>query len=179
MSRPPVVTNIDRKWALDQCPKWATLGGDDDAQDDGFGEIVDETDFERAQRLKSKREVTTVFRWDWFVDDQADSFERFFAGERKTSEEWSNLWRRSWWPQADPRKRMPKTMAKLIPHEPHPFARRGTPAFHVGLKLATADERRLFERVGVVQFKPDDARAAKLSKALSSTSRRMTGERDE
>lgn len=162
----PVVTDIDRKWALDQCPSWATIGGDD-AEDDEPTEIIDETEFERALRLKSKREQPTVFRWDWFVDDQIVSFERFFATERKTARDWSNLWRKGWWPKADPRKRLPKTMAKLVPHVPHPFAKVGTPAFAIGMKLATEAERPLFRKLGVVQFKPDDPRAEKLKAAIS------------
>lgn len=165
MTRPPIVTDIDRKWALDQCPTWATIGGGE-AADEPAGEIVDETDFERATRLKAKREAPAVFRWDWFVDDQIASFERFFRAELKSPDEWSKLWRKGWWPKADPRKRLPKTMAKIVPSEPHPFAKIGTSAFALGMRLATEGERRVFRRIGVVQFKPDDPRAAQLKAAI-------------
>lgn len=168
--RPPIVTDVDRKWALDQCPPWAVVGGDE-ADADEPGEIIDETEFERSARLKAKRERPKVFRWDWFVDDQADSFERFFKHERKSSADWSGLWRRSWWPKADPRKRLPRSMSKLIPTKPHPFARKGTPAFAVALKLANETERKLFVRVGVAQFAPDDPRAEKLVAVLAKSER--------
>ena len=154
--RTPIVTDADRKWALDQCPPWAAKTGPDEE----FPELVDNPETPRNAKQP-------VFRWDWFVADQAESFERYFKHDRKTLDDWSGLWRRSWWPKADPRKRLPKTMAKLIPTKPHPFARKGTPAFAVALKLANEDERKIFVRVGVAQFAPDDPRAATLMAVLA------------
>ena len=160
--RPPLVTDIDRKWALDQCPAWATLDVAD-RDDDEPTEIIDETDLERAERMKRKRDKSVEFCWTWFVDDQIDSFERFFCDQRKTYGDWSRLWRLSWWPKADPMRRLPKTVRKLVPSTPHPFARRGEPGFDAGMRVATAQERRVFEKIGIVQFKPDDERAKVLN----------------
>ena len=155
--RPPLVTDIDRKWALDQCPGWATLEVSED--DSEPTEIIDETDFERVERLKRQRTKRVEFSWTWFVDDQISNFERFFCDQRKTYGDWSRLWRNSWWPKADPHRRAPKIANKLMPRDRHPFARRGEPGFEAGLRVATAQERRLFEKIGIVQFKPDDERA--------------------
>lgn len=160
--RAPLVTETDRKWSLDQCPPWASRAtpGDDGPEIEPEGESIDETDMERARRRTGG---TDRFVWDWFVDDQIHNFERFFAHERKSFEDWSRLWRRSWWPKADPKVRVPRLVAKLNPGQPHPFARRGSPEFEEGLRLATPQERRLFERIGVVQFPPDDNRAKVLA----------------
>lgn len=169
MTRPPIVTNIDRKWALDQCPDWADLGGAEmDAADAGgeAAEVIHETATERRQRLAAKRQNPKRFRWDWFVDDQVASFERFFAAERRSLEEWSRLWRRGWWPQADPRKgRLPKSVAKIIPSEPHPFFKRGDARFSAALGVATPAERRVWLRYGVAQFRPSDPRLKTISGA--------------
>lgn len=151
--RAPIVTDADRKWSLDQCPPWASRETPEDFARDDVDPEAPRQRGERSQR----------FVWDWFVDDQVQSFERFFAHERKPSADWSRLWRRSWWPKSDPRKRDAKLVAKLNPGKPHPFARRGTSEFNEGLRLATPLERRLFEQVGVVQFAPDDPRAKVLA----------------
>ena len=165
--RAPVVINSDREWALAQCPPWAVRSASDYRGD--VGEIADETDDERMLRQRRERDRSVTFVWDWFVDDQISNFERFFAHERKTYADWSRLWRLSWWPKADPAKRLPKSVAKLIPSVPHPFARRGTPEFDTGLKAATPAERRLFEKIGVVQFTPDDPRAKVLTREKAPT----------
>lgn len=159
----PVVTDIDRKWALDQCPPWATLGGGHDVLDEPAGEIVDETDFERAERLKRERAKTVVFRWDWFVQDQIEAFERYFSGE--TSRDWSKLWRTVWWPKADPWKRAPKLMARVAPAVSCPVFRRGQLGFDRALEVATPSERKLWDALGVAQFKPGDPRLKKLQGA--------------
>lgn len=158
----PLVTNDDRQWALDQCPPWATLNVAESDEDDAPTEIIDETDFERAERNR-KRSKSVKFCWTWFVDDQIANFERFFCDQRKTFGDWSRLWRNSWWPKADPKRRLPGVVNKLVPQVVHPFARRGEPGFEAGLRVATAQERRLFEQIGVVQFKPEDERSKVLS----------------
>ena len=158
IKRAPVVTDIDRNWALAQCPAWAVRDLAGHPGDDA-GEIVDETDHERAQRSRRERARKDTFVWDWFVDDQIANFERFFAHERKGTGDWSRLWRLSWWPKADPHKGLTRSARKSVPSLPHPFARRGTAAFEAGIAAASPRERRLFETVGIVQFTPDDPRA--------------------
>jgi hypothetical protein len=153
--RAPLVTDIDKQWALDQCPAFA-YRSKNDVLDDGDGEIVDETPFERSLRLKAKPDLLD---WDWYVEDQIARFQRFFCHERKTFGDWSRLWRRSWWPKADPAILSPRYGSK----EPHPFVRRGDPGYAAALAVATPDERRVFERIGIVQFKPDDPRAKVLN----------------
>lgn len=175
MSRPPIVTDIDRKWALDQCPPWATLHGDVAEMDDEPGEIIDETDEERAYRLKRKAEPQ--FNWSWFVDGQITRFEREFRDERRSYSEWSKLWRKAWWPKSDPFLRMPKAMAKKVPFVPHPFVKRGDPLWSLALNACTPAERKVCEKIGVVMFKLDDPRAKILQpKVLTETSKRMMGE---
>ena len=156
--QPPVVTDLDRKWSLDQCPPWAVRATPDDYESDS--EIVNDSDVVRSGRRAGYRDR---FVWDWFVDDQIANFERYFSHERTKPSAWSRLWRQAWWPKSDPRKSAPKLVAKLNPGQPHPFARRGTLEFEEGLRLATPQERRLFERLGVVQVPPDDKRAKVLA----------------
>lgn len=175
--RPPLVTEVDRKWALDQCPAWATLDPPDDGEPD---EIIDETDEERREREKRKAKIS--FSWSWFVDDQIAGFERFFSDQRKTYGDWSRLWRRSWWPKADPRKRMPKAAVKLIPYDPPTIVRRGETGFQFALKLCTEAERRVCEKIGVVLFKREDPRSKALTDHIGSSAEiadRVTGERAE
>ena len=158
--RPPLVTDTDRQWSLDQCPAWASRETPQDAE--MAPEPSDAADPENP-RQRPRAGPQDRFVWDWFVADQVYNFERFFAHERRTYAQWSGLWRRAWWPKADPKLWMPKLVAKLNPGKPHPFARRGTLEFEEGLRLATPQERRLFERIGVVQFPPDDKRAKVLA----------------
>lgn len=132
--RAPVVTDADREWSAAQCPAWAVRGF---PPDDG-------------------KPVRVLF-WDWFVSDQAERFERFFCHERKTPGDWCRLWRKSWWPKADPVKLFPKLVPKAD-RRPHPFFRSGTPEFARALEVATARERWLWRRIGVAQFVPDDPR---------------------
>ena len=91
----PLVTNIDREWALAQCPAWARR----DKIDDGQGEVVDDGGWLDAEPTSSDRDAPN---WDLFVIEQIERFEKFFAHERKTYADWSTLWRKSWWPQANP-----------------------------------------------------------------------------
>lgn len=155
--RPPVVTTPDRQWAFDQLPNWAKGASADCGVE---GEIVDDgawLDDKLAMAITNRPAKNAVNGWG-FVSEQAENFERFFAPFRKTLAEWSSLWRTGWWPKADPAKRFP-TMAKK---QLHPFFRKGTPEFARALKVATADERRMWVRFGVAQFKPEDARLAQV-----------------
>jgi hypothetical protein len=147
--RPPIVTDADRTWALDQCPVWAVRGSTDPNPP---GEIID-TDSEPEKPRK-------VFNWDVFVCWQIERFERFHAHERKLPIEWSGLWRKSWWPKAEPLKFAPK----LVPSATAPVFRRGEPEFKIALSLATAGERCVFERMGVASFQAKDPRLQRVLK---------------
>lgn len=147
--RPPLVTDLDRKWAIDQRPSWARTADDGPVDD---GEIVDDGGWLENERSRSK--ALPPPNWADFVDEQASSFERFFAGQTKSYAEWSALWRKGWWPKANPEKRFPKSAPKVF----QPFFRRGSPEFDRALEVANPGERPLWERFGVAQFKPDDPR---------------------
>lgn len=127
-SRPPVVTDADRQWALEQEPAdWAT----------------------RSNGLE----------WATHVAEQAERFEIHYGSERKPMAEWSGLWRRAWWPKADPSILHPH----VAPASPHPFVRRADPAWPKVVKVLNPAERQFAERFGVMQFKPDDPRAGLIS----------------
>jgi hypothetical protein len=129
--RPPVVTDADRAWAVEQKPEnW-----DEEAPDLDFAD---------------------------FVDEQASAFERILGAERKSAAEWSGLWRRVWWPKADPAIRHPET----APHVPHPFIRADHPAWQRVLAVLDADERRIAERIGIMQFRSEDPRVAVLGRDI-------------
>lgn len=148
------MTDIDREWALAQCPPWAARDGHE------LGE--------------AGREVLV---WDRFVTDQAERFERFFAHEMKPAEDWSRLWRRSWWPKADPAKLYPS----LVPRDanPHPVFRRGSDEYERALEVCTPLERKIFSDLGFAQFRPDDKRVSRIiakQPKLTPTSQRMMGD---
>lgn len=125
MRRPPVVTDLDRQWAIDQKPeRW---------------EI----------------EAPTL-AWEDHVAEQAERFEAHFGNERKPSTEWRGLWRRVWWPKADPSILHPGA----APSIPHPFAKRGEPVWMAALNVLDQKERKIAERFGVIQFRPTDPRAS-------------------
>lgn len=136
--RPPVVTETDRAWSLAQQPAWAAPGFPDGASG------------------KPK-----VLHWGWFVADQAERFERYFAHDRKAPGDWSRLWRKSWWPKADPVKLFPQLMPKAD-RRFHPFFRAGTAEFARALEVGTPRERWIWRRIGVAQFRPDDERVARV-----------------
>lgn len=144
---PPLVTNADRDWALAQCPDWARR----DKIDDGSGEIVDDGEWLDGE---PKYEDLDLPNWDLFVIEQIERFEKFFAHDRKTYADWSSLWRKAWWPKANPQRRFPK----MAPKTPHPFFRKGSPEFSRALAVATPSERFIWNRIGVAQFVPDDKR---------------------
>lgn len=150
MSRPPVVTDIDRKWALDQCPDWARRSRIEDDAD-----IVDDGAWLDGEPKPHELDKPN---WDLFVIEQVERFEEYFAHDRKDPADWSRLWRFSWWPKANPEKRFPKMAPKRL----HPFFKKGTPEFARALKVATDSERALWVRFGVAQFVPDDPRLARV-----------------
>lgn len=123
--RPPVVTDIDRDWAIAQRPaEW------DEA----------------------------VLPWADHVAEQVEAFEEFYAMTPKPAAEWSGMWRRVWWPKADPNIRHPE----IAPQIPHPFFRKDDPVWPLVLAILTADELKVAERFGVAQFRPNDPRIEKL-----------------
>lgn len=166
----PIVTDADRKWALYRLPQWMDRRGDIDGVEDEGDDDGDWLDVPRK-------------RTDWkqpsgpmFVAEQAEAFERFFVGQYKTYAEWSTLWRKSWWPKADPARRFPHMAPKVF----HPFFKRGSKEFDRAMDLGTPEERRMWALAGVAQFKPEDPRISKIEAAgrLTDTSKRMTGERE-
>jgi hypothetical protein len=174
MSRRPIVTDIDREWALRQCPAWAIRGpsaGPAPQEPDG------EVDPDRPPRYRQ----SDVLVWDRFVADQAERFERFFGGELKSSEEWSALWRKGWWPKADARKSYPH----LVPSSGvvYPKFHKGSQHYELAMRYLTPTQRAVADKIGAVMFKPNDPIVAKVlgaskakSVSLSDRSRAMTGD---
>lgn len=150
--RPPLVTNADRDWALAQMPSWCQRGDLSDA----YGELVDDggwLDGESNNRAELEKPS-----WSLFVAEEIEKFEQHYAGEYRDLDEWSSIWRKGWWPKVSARKRFPKS----APKEFEPFFRKGTQEFAISLRLATENERRMWVRFGIAQFKPDDPRLKKI-----------------
>lgn len=146
--RPPIVTDADREWAMAQMPPWCRRGDLSDV----FGELVDDggwLDIDANSRTEADKP-----NWSHFVAEEIEKFETNYAGEYRSPDEWSSMWRKGWWPKVSPRKRFPKSAPKTF----EPFFRKGTPEFAIALRLATEDERRMWVRFGIAQFKPDDPR---------------------
>lgn len=93
--------------------------------------------------------------WEDHVADQVERFERHFGDDWKPYTEWSGLWRRVWWPKADPSILHPGK----APHVPHPFVKRGDEAWLPALAVLTPSEKAIAMRFGVAQVRPDDPRA--------------------
>lgn len=60
------------------------------------------------------------------------------------------------------RRRFPKS----APKEFQPFYTKGTQGFAIALRLASEDERRMWMRFGIAQFKPDDPRVKTIESAI-------------
>lgn len=150
---PPIVSDIDRKWALEKCPPW--MRSESAAAQDCCGEIEDRGEWLDGDLRTSKSEVPS---WDDFVAEQIERFEKFYAGEYKTRAEWSSLWRKGWWPKTNPERRYPKS----APKTKIPFFRAGTPEFARALKVATDNERSMWMRHKVAHFMPDDSRLSQV-----------------
>lgn len=166
----PLVTDIDRQWALNQCPDWAQRTKIEQPS----GEIVDDGEWPENAAQEGKRAESDKPNWDLFVIEQIERFEKFFAHERKSYSDWSNLWRKSWWPKANPERRFPKMAPKIF----HPFFRRGSPEFIRALSVATPGERNIWKRIGVAQFKPDDPRLEHVQSSQVSRKDLAAGERE-
>lgn len=151
----PIVTDADRNWALLQKPEWARMHND---ESDDLGEIVDDGGWLDADKGARHQGPS----WFDFVVGEIESFERFFSGEQKTYAEWSTLWRNSWWPK----RREDWAFKHMAKKKTQPFYRKGTQGFAIALRLASDDERRIWVRFGIAQFKPDDPRVAKIESAL-------------
>jgi hypothetical protein len=148
-----LVTNADRDWALAQCPGWARR----DMIETDVAEIADDDGWLDRDRSKADLDAPS---WDLFVVEQIERFEKFFVHERKTYANWSTLWRKSWWPKAEPERRFPMAAKKAGVQVTHPFFRKGTSEFVRALAVATEAERAMWMRFNVAQFKPDDPRLA-------------------
>jgi hypothetical protein len=112
-----------------------------------------------GQKPSNWDEDAPELAWEDHVAEQAERFEAHFGEERKPYAEWSGLWRRVWWPKADPSILHPRK----APHVPHPFIRRGDARWAEALSVLTPGERHIAGRFGVIQFKPADPRAAVLA----------------
>lgn len=167
MTRLAIVMNADRDWALQQKPAWARMYDDD--QD--YGEIVDDGGWFYGDQDQRRNEPS----WFSFLIGEVERFEKFYALELKTEAEWSVLWRKSWWPKR--REDWKYAMGKKH-GSPHPFFKRGSAEFERALRLATPQERLIWERFGVAQFVPDDKRLAKIigkPPVLTERSKAMAG----
>jgi hypothetical protein len=162
MRRPPIVSDVDRQWALDQEPAdWAECNGGK-APKTGLrftsdGELIDGDGLDGDV---SAGDTNGGLPWSQHVDEQIEAFERYWAslGELKPAMEWSGLWRRVHWPKADPSIRHRK-----VKGVPHPFVRRGDDGWLLALRSLTPAEKAIAMRFGVVQFKPTDPRVAIIS----------------
>lgn len=117
------------------------------------------TDADRQWAIEQKPETwdedAPELAWEDHVAEQAERFEAHFGDDRKSYSEWSGLWRRVWWPKADPSILHPKK----APHVPHPFVKRGDEAWSKAFAMLTVDEKFVADRFGVIQFRPHDPRA--------------------
>ena len=168
MTGQAIVTDIDRQWALAQKPDWFQLG----ELSDEFCEIVDDggwLDVEPASEPKDERPS-----WVVFVAAEIERFESHYAGEFRSADDWSSIWRKGWWPRVSPRKRYPKS----APQVPHPYFKRGSAEFERALKLATPPEHAIWRRFGVAQFEPTDPRLASIigHETITSLSKAMSGD---
>lgn len=152
MSRPPLVTNADRDWAMAQMPPWCQRGDLSDC----YGELVDDGGWLDGE-TKTKDELERP-SWSMFVAEEIEKFEQHYSGEYRSLDEWSSIWRKGWWPKVSARKRFPKSAPKVF----EPFFRKGSQEFAIALRLATKAERSVWVRFGIAQFKPDDPRLAKI-----------------
>lgn len=170
-NRPAIVSDSDRQWALDQCPAWAVLTEQE----------YDEPELDRDPDLPPPPKSKPVLVWSKLVTNEIERFERFYMGERRGHSDWSRLWRKSWWPRVDVAKRFPH----LIPPEAgltYSVFRVGQAEFYRALAIAKPAERKLWEHIGVVQFRSDDPRLQRIIEApqpeLSVRTKRMLGERE-
>lgn len=148
---PPIVTDADRKWAIEKCPPWMRM----ESASSGHDEIEDNGEWLDGDSRLSKPEAPS---WVDFVAEQIERFEKFYSGEYKTRAEWSALWRKGWWPKANPERRYPKS----APKTKIPFFRVGTPEFSRALEVATDAERSMWLRHKVAHFMPNDVRLSEV-----------------
>lgn len=167
--RPPIVTDIDRQWAIDQKPetwdrdvidRWAKTYPHLAAKivhSEDYDEIVDDGAMLESGDWNLPH-MPRPLSWAQHVDEQAEAFEAHFGSDRKTWAAWSSLWRRVWWPKADPSIRHPRS----APSVPCQMVRASEPAWHAVLGVLTPDERKLAERLGCMPFKASDPRVSVL-----------------
>lgn len=163
----PIVTNVDRDWALAQIPDWARLHNDESEE---LGEIVDDGAWLDADKIKRQQGPS----WFVFVVGEIERFEQFFSGQDKSYSEWTALWRNSWWPK----RREEWAYKHMTKKKTEPFYRKGTHEFSLALHLATAQEKRMWLRFGIAQFNPEDPRVKKITEGAAkaaATSRRVAG----
>lgn len=152
--RAPVVNEDDRRWAVSMAPVWARRRrGIRATSEQAFPELV-ATD-------KSTLQATADVRvWEDFVDHQAERFEAFYADQRKSPADWSRLWRKSWWPKADPKLTHARLIPKVATAAAYRVFRAGSTEFARALVQATPQERKTWTQIGIVQFPVGDPRLA-------------------
>lgn len=168
MTGQAIVTNVDRQWALAKKPEWFRMGDLSEA----FGELVDDGVWLDAEPTAGSDDERPS--WASFVADEIERFERNYAGEFRSADDWSSIWRKGWWPRVSPKKRFPKSAPKMA----HPFFRAGSAEFDAAVKLATPAERMIWLRFGIAQFTPDDPRVSKIAgkpAGLTQKSKAMAG----
>lgn len=151
--RQAIVTDKDREWAMARMPSWCQRGEISDL----YGELVDDGGWLDTEP-KTQAELEKP-NWSLFVAEEIEKFEDHYAGEFKPAAEWSSIWRKGWWPKVSARKRFPRS----APKEFHPFFKKGTQQFAIALRLATPEEKAMWVRFGIAQFKPDDPRLGKIA----------------
>lgn len=131
MTYRPIITNVDRLWALMQTPDWMPL-------------------------------PPTAAWWDLIINE-IERFERHYNGQLAPYAEWSTRWRTLWWPNVRPEKHF----RDMVPREFQPFFRAGSDEFARAMDIGTIHERRVWQRFGVAQFKPDDQRLKNITSGTS------------
>lgn len=115
-------------------------------------------DIDRAWALAQKpvdwEQKAPDLDFELHVAEQIERFEVHFADDRKPHAEWSGLWRRVWWPKADPSILHPDKVDGPAPV----MVRRGDAHWSAAMTVLSRSEKALAEQLGVVPFKPNDPR---------------------
>lgn len=170
-SRPLVVSDADRAWAMAKCPPWCRCDDDreqkpdDDIADDGAPLDLEPDERPRGAPLRKARAIgrtgadgTVTFaaadielgeryaapHWGAYVDERIREFELANADARCSAEIWSKRWR-GWFGVSDPARRFPNSKPLVIPAAGYVFLKPGTALHAVALRFApTAAAKRVW-----------------------------------
>jgi hypothetical protein len=146
--RPPIVLDVERRWALARRPSW--LPPDDDLEAEAYGEVIDDD-----APLDCPRSTPRPQRpWRDLVHGEVECFEAHYNGQCDTYAGWAELWR-MWWARIDVRKIYPQLVP---PPPPQPFFRALSSGFARALEIGEPDEVAMWQRFGIAQFTPEDPR---------------------